>query len=98
MYKHLYQKNYYRCIMDLTDVLHLLNVGLREWIQVQRISVIKESAELIIKAASVEKNIRIASLMATLLSPNPFSSSIYSTKSSMSYCNPILQGMDFILF
>ena len=45
--------------MDLTDVLHLLNVGLQEWIQVQRISVIKESAELIIKAASVEKNIRI---------------------------------------
>ena len=79
--------------MDLTDVLHLLNVSFICENNFQRITVIKESAELIIKAASVEKNIRIASLMATLLSPNPFSSSIYSTKTSMSYCNPILQGI-----
>ena len=53
---------------------------------------LKEAAELIIKSASVEKNIRIATLMATLLSPNPFSSSIFSTQASMAYVNPILEG------
>ena len=51
------------------------------------------SAELILKAASVEKNIRISTLMATLLAPDPFADSIYSTNTITSYKNPILEGI-----
>ena len=53
----------------------------------------KSSAELILKAASVERNIRISTLMATLLSPDPFADSIYSTNTIISHKNPILEGI-----
>lgn len=53
---------------------------------------LKSSAEIIIKAASEQKNIRIANLISNLISPDPFASSIHSTDNTSHSSNPILEG------
>lgn len=52
----------------------------------------KHTAEIIIKAASEQKNIRIANLMSDLISPDPFSASIHSTEADYPSSNPIREG------
>lgn len=52
----------------------------------------KSSAEIVIKAASEQKNIRIANLISNLISPDPFASSIHSTDNTSHSSNPILEG------
>ena len=82
LFRHLLQKKYFQSIMDLTEVLYLL----------ERTSVLRSSAELIFKAASVQKNIRITTLMANLLSPDPSSRSLHSFSGTRLGKNPILEG------
>ena len=53
---------------------------------------LKSSAEIIIKAASEQKNIRIANLISNLISPDPFASSIHNTDNTSHSSNPILEG------
>ena len=50
------------------------------------------TAEIIIKAASEQKNIRVANLMSDLISPDPFSASIHSTEADYPSSNPIREG------
>lgn len=52
----------------------------------------KHTAEIIIKAASEQKNIRVANLMSDLISPDPFSASIHSTEADYPSSNPIREG------
>ncbi|KAM7456587.1 hypothetical protein BLSTO_02655 [Blastocystis sp. subtype 1] len=80
--RHLYQKKHYDSIMDLTEILHLLN----------HTYPLKHTAEIIIKAASEQKNIRVANLMSDLISPDPFSASIHSTEADYPSSNPIREG------
>lgn len=80
--RHLFQKKHYTNLIDLTDVLYLLG----------NVTVVKSSAELIMKAASIEKNIRIITLLSNIVAPDPLATSIYSTSSAYEYKNPILEG------
>ena len=52
----------------------------------------KHTAEIIIKAASEQKNIRVANLMSDLIFPDPFSASIHSTEADYPSSNPIREG------
>ena len=52
----------------------------------------KHTAEIIVKAASEQKNIRVANLMSDLISPDPFSASIHSTEADYPSSNPIREG------
>ena len=52
----------------------------------------KHTAEIIIKAASEQKNIRVANLMSDLISPDPFSASIHSMEADYPSSNPIREG------
>ncbi|KAK8829882.1 hypothetical protein WA577_001274, partial [Blastocystis sp. JDR] len=82
--RHLYQKKHYDSIMDLTEILHLLN----------HTYPLKHTAEIIIKAASEQKNIRVANLMSDLISPDPFSASIHSTEADYPSSNPIREAQE----
>lgn len=78
--------------MDLTEILHLLNVPSPHSPHVQHTYPLKHTAEIIIKAASEQKNIRVANLMSDLISPDPFSASIHSTEADYPSSNPIREG------
>ena len=78
--------------MDLTEILHLLHVIPPHSPYAQHTYSLKHTAEIIIKAASEQKNIRIANLMADLISPDPFASSIHSTELDYPTSNPIREG------
>lgn len=80
--RHLFQKKHYTNLIDLTDVLYLIG----------NVAVVKSSAELIMKAASIEKNIRIITLLSNIVAPDPLANSIYSTSSAHEYKNPVLEG------
>ena len=79
---HLFQKRHYANLMDLTDVLYYLG----------KVKLLRSSAELLMKAASIEKNIRITTLLSKLVAPDPLRNSIYVTGSEYVYRNPILEG------
>lgn len=55
-------------------------------------SALRSSAELIFKAASVQKNIRITTLVANILSPDPVSQSLHSGFMKRLCKNPVLEG------
>lgn len=79
---HLFQKKHYGNLMDLTDVFYYLG----------KVQLLRSSAELLMKAASIEKNIRITTLLSNLVAPDPLRNSVYSTSSEHVYRNPILEG------
>ena len=56
-------------------------------------SALRSSAELIFKAASVQKNIRITTLIANTLSPDPVSQSLHGGVMKRLCKNPVLEGM-----
>ena len=56
-------------------------------------SALRSSAELIFKAASVQKNIRITTLIANILSPDPVSQSLHSGFMKRLCKNPVLEGI-----
>ena len=80
--RHLYQKKHYSNLMDLTDVLHLIG----------KTDPIKSSAELIIKAASIERNIRITTLLSNIIAEDSFSSNSKTDSSPSLRPNPIMEG------
>ena len=81
--RHLYQKKHYSNLMDLTDVLHLIG----------KTDPIKSSAELIIKAASIERNIRITTLLSNIIAEDSFSSNSRTDKLPSIRPNPIMEGI-----
>ena len=86
--RHLYQKKHYSNLMDLTDVLHLIG----------KTEPIKSSAELIIKAASIERNIRITTLLSNIMTEDSFSSNSRNDELPSLRSNPIMEGESQIPF
>ena len=80
--RHLYQKKHYANLMDLTDVLHLIG----------KVDPLKASAKLIMQAASIEKNIRITTLLSNLMVSDTLPSNSKKSRLLSTHQNPIMEG------